>query len=286
MSIVCAVALVLTTAAGVLSDTLAGRPHAISAGEAAADAQARAEMIAMGWQVPESGSLRSLGEQLRASHGVELLHVRGGFRLELESRTITGQAATEAALAAASVLVADELTLYPEGFMRASGLRRVALCSDLQENRRAIPSLPNYRNTLLLDVDGSSAFLRRLLHHEVFHFADLADDADVLSDPAWAKLNPAGFAYGHGGRDMRQPAASALTDGLPGFLTRYATSALEEDKAEVFAFLMVQPSEVARRARSDAVLAAKARRIRAIAQALDPAMDAAFWARVGRMRAR
>jgi hypothetical protein len=64
--------------------------------------------------------------------------------------------------------------------------------------------------------------------------ADLADDAEVLWDPEWDRLNPPGFEDGHGGRDLRQPSSSALSEERAGFLTRYATSALEEDQAEIF----------------------------------------------------
>ena len=81
-------------------------------------------------------------------------------------------------------------------------------------------------------------------------------------------------------------AASVLVaDEQPGFLTRYATSALEEDKAEVFAFLMARPGEMARRMGSDRVLSAKAQGVREIVADLDPAMDASFWARVAKRRA-
>lgn len=277
-------ALVVTTAAGLLGTTLASLEPSLSPGEAAADAQSRAAMVAMGWQMPRSAALRGLSAGLHETHGVEILHIRSDFELRLDDRELTGTAAEPSALAAATVRAVDELSLYPSGFLRASRLRRVALCTGLHENGRPIPSLPNYENTMLLDVGARPEFVRRLIHHEVFHFADLADDDQVLSDPAWEALNPAGFDYGHGGRDMRDPAASGLTEDRPGFLTRYATSALEEDKAEVFAFLMVRPHEVARRARQDGILAAKARRIRTIVQGLDPDMDQSFWARVARCR--
>ena len=268
-----------------LGTSLADLRATRQAAEEAADAKTRSDLVALGWQPPASESLRGLVERLRSTHGVEILHVTQLFRFEMGYREVAGGPGAEAATAAATVLVADELALYPPGLLGRSGLRRVALCSTLRENGAPIPSLPNYRATMLLDVDAAPDFLRRLVHHEVFHFADLAEDGVLLWDPDWERLNPPGFEYGRGGRDMREPSASALTEERAGFLTRYATSALEEDKAETFALLVTQPDDVERRAAHDAVLAAKVARVREVVASLDPSADQAFWARIGRHRA-
>ncbi|MBW2529048.1 MAG: hypothetical protein JRI23_33030 [Deltaproteobacteria bacterium] len=45
--------------------------------------------------------------------------------------------------------------------------------------------------------------------------ADVADDGEVLWDPIWEGLNPPGFRYGHGGRDVRSPTASAWSTTYP-----------------------------------------------------------------------
>jgi hypothetical protein len=97
----------------------------------------------------------------------------------------------------------------------------------------------------------------------VFHFADYADDDQVKSDPGWAKENGDSFVYGSGGRFQRDPRSSSPESGSPGFVTRYATSALEEDKAETFAFLMVAPEMMAERIKTDPVLAHKVARVKA-----------------------
>jgi hypothetical protein len=94
------------------------------------------------------------------------------------------------------------------------------------------------------------------VHHEVFHFLDYADDDQVRADPAWEKLNDRWFVYGSGGRFQRDPKSSGRAE-LPGFVTRYAQSALEEDKAETFAFWMIDRPWLSARAKTDPVLAAK-----------------------------
>lgn len=168
----------------------------------------------------------------------------------------------------------------PPGLLERIGLWRVVLCRGLTEDGRSIPSLPNYRHTLLFDTEGSPAFLRRLIHHEVFHFADYAEDLNVLHDPAWEALNPPEFHYGTGGRDMRSPRVTAFDDHLPGFVSRYGTSALEEDKAEIFAALLAAPAWMAEQRRRDPILEAKARRVQLVMEGLFPGLETDFWAKL------
>jgi hypothetical protein len=250
------------------------------------DDQVRDEMLALGWKPPASETLRQLSEGLRSSHGVEILHVRSPFELSLAHGPVTGEAAAEADLATTTVVLVDELTLLPRSFVRRIGLRRVVLCGELHEERRPIPSLPNYRNTLIVDAQASPPFMRRLVHHEVFHFADLADDGVVRGDPDWQALNPVGFEYGSGGRAMRECSAAAFGEAPDGFVSRYATAAIEEDKAEVFAFLMTRPAAMAQLSQEDPVVAAKAETMRKLVAGLSDPMNEAFWRQVTRGRDR
>jgi hypothetical protein len=149
--------------------------------------------------------------------------------------------------------------------------------TSLHEGKLAIPSLPNYHGALVLDVDADAPFLRRLVHHEVFHFADYADDDQLSRDPAWAALNDRYFVYGSGGRFLRDPGAGCFTDKYPGFVSEYATSALEEDKAEIFAMRMVAPRELDAFASADPIVRAKSRAIEAQLQKLSPALDDSFF---------
>jgi len=192
--------------------------------------------------------------------GVEPLVALRPFHLPLSHGAVTCGPPREEKLGRAARILGRELSRYPAGFLKRARLRRVAFCEDLEENERPIPSLPNYESTLLVDVTGSEAFLARLVHHEVFHFVDYADDGIVVRDPAWEAQNPAGFRYEGGGRVVRDPEAT-LPVGPEGFVTRYATAALEEDKAEIFAWLMADKALVAGKCRGDARLAEKVARL-------------------------
>lgn len=207
--------------------------------------------------------------------GVETMLPRGAFALPLSHGTVTARPPSRTKLEAAKGALAKELARYPKGFLRKAKLRRVVFCEDLEEGGRPIPSLPNYAATLLVDVDASAVFLARLVHHEVFHFVDFADDGLVVVDPDWEKLNPPDFRYEGGGRAVRDPEASAPT-GPEGFVTRYATASLEEDKAEIFSWLMNDRALLAARARGDGVLAAKVARIDGIIRAFFPTNTAPY----------
>jgi hypothetical protein len=206
--------------------------------------------------------------------GVAMLDATQPFRIELGHGPVHGTPADGARLARTRAIVSRELTRYPRAFLEAARLRGVVFADDLHEGENPIPSLPNVAGLLLLDVAGSESDLVRGLHHEVFHFADLADDGSVAPDPAWEELNTPGFAYGAGGRTLRAAWAARPPedDGFVsgGFVSSYATSGVEEDKAETFAFALARPAEVRARAARDAVVAAKLNELARRIGKLDP----------------
>jgi hypothetical protein len=282
----CALALVVTVCAGLAVELGGDRDAEARERDRALDDAARSALLSSGFTLPSSPALQGVSRELKGSHGVEILHAVTPFELTLAHGTLTGTAPREPELALATVLIADELALLPAALVQRSALRRVLLVRGLREERRPIPSLPNYQGSLLLDVRASASFLRRLLHHEVFHFIDVADDGQVLRDRDWEALNPPGFRYHAGGRAMRSPEAGARVDDLPGFVTLYATSALEEDKAELFAFLMTEPAEMRRLAEHDVHVQRKLARLQELVASLCEEADASFWQRLAEARSR
>jgi hypothetical protein len=75
-----------------------------------------------------------------------------------------------------------------------------------------------------------------------------------------------------------------LTDKFPGVLNHYSTTAVEEDKAEVFANLIVDSKYVANRAKKDRVLSAKVERMKELLVAFCPEMNDKFWEAAGKMK--
>jgi hypothetical protein len=201
--------------------------------------------------------------------GIPLLESTKPFSLGLANGPVHGVPPTKGRLATASAIVSRELARYPVAFLRGVRLAGIVLTEDLAESDTPIPSLPNVGGLLLLDVAGVESDVVRSLHHEIFHFFDLADDGHVSPDAEWEALNAAGFVYGSGGRTLRGAWAARPSDDLVGFVSAYATSGVEEDKADTFAFALTRAPLVRARMTSDAVLRAKIEELAHRVAALD-----------------
>jgi hypothetical protein len=122
----------------------------------------------------------------------------------------------------------------------------------------------------------SPAYQRSVIHHEFFHMMD--ERMGVMrKDPAWAALNPPSFKYGSGGAKMRTNGVGDLNSDIPGFITKYGTSAIEEDKAELYAHLIIDPVFVANEAKSDPVLTKKIALLKSRMAKYHPTFSAKFW---------
>jgi hypothetical protein len=258
-------ALIVTPLVGWLAETLVDERAAHAAQREAMEERVRAALLARG-MLPFTGAAAERTQR----GGVELLHASETFSFDLAGGRLAGEPPSAAAAARAAGIVADELARYPVGFLPAHRLLRVVLCQRLTEAGMRIPSLPNVEQSLVLDVDAPPAFLRRLIHHEVFHFVDYTSDDQVKADPAWDALNERDFVYGFGGRFVRHGSASRFGSGGPGFVTEYAKSAIEEDKAETYAFLLTAPGSVQAAGGDDPTLRKKAEALFVFMEQRDP----------------
>jgi hypothetical protein len=131
-----------------------------------------------------------------------------------------------------------------------------------------------------LDADIGSrrpSYGAHVIHHDFFHMIDEWDTPDGRLDPEWKALDGAGRPDGPGGWAMQKGNPGALRVDIPGFITLYATSAVEEDKAEVFSHLLTSTAFLFGRAALDPVLSAKVARIKALLAAFEPAMGSEWW---------
>uniref|UniRef100_A0A6V2WPR0 Uncharacterized protein n=2 Tax=Emiliania huxleyi TaxID=2903 RepID=A0A6V2WPR0_EMIHU len=96
----------------------------------------------------------------------------------------------------------------------------------------------------------------------------------AAADAEWEAANKPGFRYGLGGKHMRSDAASSQLASAPDghFLNRYCTSAIMEDKAEVWAALMCYALTL-----STEPLRAKGRLLQKRAAELCPLLNDAWW---------
>ncbi len=211
------------------------------------------------------------------------------FPVQTRHGLIAGADARPDALDKYSELFAQEFSLYPEALIRKIRLKRIIFCTQLEfagQRRNAIPDFEN--DTLYLEVQrgsNSELYMRKVIHHELFHIIDFQDDGRLYQDERWARINPDTFAYGSGGRNAQEiMTTSQLSTQFPGFLNHYSTTGVEEDKAEVFANLLVDPDAIKGRTANDQVLAAKVELMQKSLSDFCPEMNEKFWANATSLR--
>jgi hypothetical protein len=168
-----------------------------------------------------------------------------------------------------AVRIQREFKAYPPALFARAGCERIVLCTNLAYAGQLRAAIPDWEhNTLYIDTQRgskSSGYPEYVLHHEFFHLIDRADDGDVYSDPEWSALNPIGFHYGTGGVNAQTTRnTGTLTDKIQGFLTHYATTGVEEDKADLFAYIITHKNYISARMRTDITLRAKVTRLKAL----------------------
>ena len=218
------------------------------------------------------------------AYRIEVITVKPVFPVKLKEGPIDGKPADARDLERYADLFAMEFNLYPPDLIKRTKLKRVIIGIELKfagQLRTAIPDWDN--NTLYLDpVRGANnkSYVRKVIHHEFFHMVDFRDDGQVYKDERWIKLNSPHFKYGSGGKNAQDLATtSLLTDKFPGFVNHYSTTGVEEDKAEIFANMIVEPIYFEERIKNDPVLKAKTARMRELLKEFCPAMDDKFWNR-------
>ena len=177
------------------------------------------------------------------------------------------------------------MVAVPAELVKKTNLKRVVFCKDLSFAKQRRTAVPDFENDVLyLDVArgrSDELYVRKVIHHEFFHIIDLRDDGKLYEDERWAKLNPPDFKYGPGGAKLQDdPTVTVTGKDAPGFLNRYAAAGVEEDKAEVFAHMIVEPKLMAERAKKDKYMRAKMERMKELLAEFTPKMDERFWAAV------
>lgn len=230
----------------------------------------------------------SNGELQRVANNyqIEILASNLEFPVKTTHGLIEGKTATEQQVRTYQPLFVKEFSLYPPELIRLTKLKRIVFCDELSfagQRRNAVPDFEH--DTLYLDIVRgveNSLYMRKVLHHDFYHMIDYRDDGKLYNDDRWLLLNPPQFQYTRGGGKSVQDVAdtSILTDKYPGFLNHYSTMGVEEDKAEIFAHMLVEGSYMARRAARDDIVATKVERMKELLEKFCPEMNSEFWKKI------
>ena len=174
-------------------------------------------------------------------------------------------------------ILSRELKKYPNPLIQKSKLKGIAIVKNLSVAGQRRAAMPDYENEILyLDFQRGAhnpAYQAHVIHHEFFHLLEQElNGSAYFKDPEWAKLNPKNFKYGKGGKEQRGNDNFALVHPQSGFINRYSTSALEEDKAEIYAalFISAERKKITAMGANDTHLAAKIKMMFTILRQIDP----------------
>lgn len=187
-----------------------------------------------------------------------------------------------------ALLVAG-LSLYPPDFVYKTGLKTIVLIDKLHYKSQARKAVPVFATgTLYLDpAPEIIAYLQDVFHHEYFHMIDTkmaqlkltgahVSSSGKVVDKTWEALNVADFQYGSGGSKNRQPEGFINSNVVQrGFLNTYSMTAVEEDKAEIYAGLIRHPGAMLEAA--DSILQAKSVELLRRLVMFCPSIDEKFW---------
>jgi hypothetical protein len=137
----------------------------------------------------------------------------------------------------------EEWAKYPLDWVRVTRVSGIVLVDQLAVSGTLRAAMPDVGDDVMFyDIGyGSGDYAREVIHHEFDHLLTYnLFDTYAPSDPTWLSLNPPGFRYGSGGASCYVRGSACLTGQhpVPGFVSGYATSAIEEDKAELYGYLM------------------------------------------------
>lgn len=141
-------------------------------------------------------------------------------------------------------IVLPALERHPAALYERVQVRRIELVKDLVvagQRRLAMPA-PE-RDSVVYADNGHEvlclAGMELRTHHELYHVIEHRLFKDFYyRDPAWIGLNPPGLDYGQGGATAYGKGFQNLGHPGEGLVSRYAKYGPEEDKAEVFGWLM------------------------------------------------
>lgn len=152
----------------------------------------------------------------------------------------------------AAATVAGALQSLPGAALARLRLRYVVLCAGISAAGQAVGGLPSAQHGLLMLDAGDGSSLQHRTLHELYHLLEYRSGG--IGDSDWA-----GQFDGYSNRYPGLLTKTPLGSGKPGFVTSYGETHPHEDRAELFAYMVLAPRAVADliSRRGDAVLKRK-----------------------------
>jgi hypothetical protein len=186
-------------------------------------------------------------EKVKAVYGINLHYAEGPLSKFIDFDYSLADVKDDQALKKVILLFVQEISLYPKDFFRDAHCQDIYLVQKLFYKQKPTDGVfLESTNSIFYDYarDWDNAQkIRHNIHHELFHMIGSKHPFWKEHGPAWEKLNRIGFFYNQiYNRHERNP-INFYAPSEPGFITDYAMASAEEDRAEVFACMMI-PEEL------------------------------------------
>lgn len=220
-------------------------------------------------------------EEFKKQFGVSVVAAKDSLEIDVAYL----QADEEKANHYVESFLSKELSIYSAKVFKQSKLRSIILCKKLVSGGDRKAGLAALKlqgliwllgNNIYFDVEAPlDSYARKVIHHELYHLIDCCDDFNGLYDNHWKKLNHSGFTYYDDllVGQQHKPAAKPAN----GFISTYAMTAVEEDKAETFSHMIVDYKGIEKVAKTDAVLRRKMERMKVLMNKFSSEFDDSFW---------
>ena len=152
-------------------------------------------------------------------------------------------------------LFKEEIAKYPKSFFEKSKLRKVFVVKKFFYKEHLAEGFYRPQDQVIfldfLRSRGNTLGQRHNIHHEFFHMIDflMTGKPPAWEDSVWLSFNDKDFAYDQKGffqerlpnkKDTNLREMIFFDQPKAGFMTDYSMTAVSEDKAEIFACLMVE----------------------------------------------
>lgn len=138
-------------------------------------------------------------------------------------------------------LISLEFSLYPKNFINKINLKKIILCDEIlinnQTYRSGISDCDYEIQAMIYSTkEKNLKYIRNVIHHELFHYYYLSDKKFFeKNDFYWESFNPKNFVYNNNNKnDLLENEYLNLNS----FVSEFSKKSLEEDKAEIYSFLI------------------------------------------------
>lgn len=185
----------------------------------------------------------------------------------------------------------EEWSKYTTTWVADSGLQTIYGVNSLKvgppsPSQVRCASFNNPAKYMIYDVScsGVDSIMRHDIHHEYAHYLEFNKFGAFAFDTAtWNSYNTLGFSYGSGGASAYGNSGFVNYEHpQDGFVSAYSTSAIEEDQAEVYAYLFTTSDyqKLAGWIPGDSNLNNKVSRYKAFILSVDPTMDDTYFSAI------